>query len=195
MIIRRTIDGAMLALFAIAMAIAVFLCGCSQQRDTEASQTRSLKRTEVRVEQVLAPDGKLVQLTSKTTTLEAEDSGRIEREDVLVQPPQVLMDLGSAAKTAVAAVADRVAPGSGVAVDYLWQAVAGATGLGAAAAGAKVVADGRKRRRYIKAMDDYSSDLEDAETDDDVARVKEKHRQRQQALGIHGDLERERLGA
>jgi len=52
----------------------------------------------------------------------------------------------------------------------------------------------RDRKAKIAAMDAYAKDIEKAETDEDVEKIKTKHAERQKVLGIHDQLAQDRHG-
>lgn len=191
-------------LFGALIVMLALQAGCGQTRQVEEQQDRKRKETTVAVRQEQAPDGKIIQLTTKTTVIESETTGRIEYEDIQITPPVVVGDFAGAVKEGIKAVADKAVPGGG----YLVETICGALGLGATGAGVKAVGEVRRRRKLelqteeaeeknrkiAKAMNDYANDIENAETDEEVYKIKEKHVKRQKALGIHDDMERLRHG-
>jgi cysteine synthase len=83
-------------------------------------------------------------------------------------------------------------PAGGAAADWLWQTVAGLGAAGTTAGVGLVMRERTTRRKMVKAQDAYAADLEEAETDEDVAAIKSKHAARQDALGIRKQLTQER---
>lgn len=198
----KTILDAALAFWLIAaVCIWMMLNGCAATRQVEVQADRKLKRIVVTTAQVIQPDGKIAQLTTKTVTTENEASGSSTQDDTQVPLPAIVGDFGSLARGA--AVAGATAMGGPTAgalvssgIDWITALVYG-TGTAAVAGGTGYVAiQGQKRRtrQLVQAEDDYANDLEQAETDDDVKAVKSKHAERQKALGIHTDLTRARHG-
>lgn len=206
-----------LIMLAILAVLGLLLGGCASNRTAAGSEERAEKHRErtvtttETVRQVLSPvTGEPMELREKTRVVsesEATGSSRATsstEETLEVQPPKALETLGAVVKEGAKQVADQAVPGGGAAVEWAWQAVSGALGVGVAGAGAKAVLDGRRRRReeeeaeaaeerrrlIAKAMNDYARDIEGATTDDQVRDIKTKHRERQRALGIHDDIER-----
>jgi Flp pilus assembly protein TadB len=187
----------------IVLFLAVLAVGCArtESRDTSSEQKRNLRRETVETRQEIAPSGQVVQLTTKTVTTEREQTAAQEQESgrTEIEAPKVLDTLKPLATAAATAV---MGPAGGAAVNYLWETVAG-VGLAGATGGAGMVIRERRRReedrelrkKMVKAQDDYAADIENAETDAEVARIKAKHAERQKALGIHEQLTRERHGA
>jgi hypothetical protein len=183
------------------LAIILVLAGCASNRDQQTEQHRHLKRetTEVRQE---VHDGKVVQLVNKTITVEREANQEQQTERTEVEQPQVLGDLAGVVKTGARALAGAtMGPAGPAAVDWIWQTIAGVAGLGTAGGVGAVMRERKARRnedeqrkKVTKAMDDYAADIEEATTPEQAAAVKEKHRRRQIALGIHQDVERARHG-
>lgn len=181
--------------FTIAVAM-LLLSSCAENRQASTDAKRTLVRETTEVRQVLTPEGKAVQLTTKTKTIERETSATDELGRVEIEPPKVLGDFGAVAKDALKGAATAtVGPAGGAAVDYLWQLLSGAGLAGTTAGVGLVMRERTTRRRMVQAQDDYANDLEQAETDDDVKEIKKKHAERQKALGIHDKLTRERHGA
>lgn len=176
----------------VAHAIALLLVGCAENRQVSTDAKRTLVRDTTEARQVLMPDGKVIQLTTRTKTVERETSASDEQGRVETEPPKVLTDFGAVAKDVVKGAATAaMGPAAGAAVDWLWQGVAG---LATAAGTGLVIRERNTRRKMVKAQSEYASDIEEAETDDDVKAVKQKHAARQKALGIHDKLTRERHG-
>jgi len=174
--------------------VVMVLAGCAQNRDQNTDQKRNLRRETTEVRQVVV-DSKVVQLTTKTLTIERETSAEQQSERIEIEQPKVLTDLADGAKALLkAGAAATMGPAGPAAVDWIWQTVAGVGAMGAAGGAGVVMRERTKRRQMIKAQSDYASDLEDAETDDDVKEVKKKHAERQKALGIHDQLTQERHG-
>ncbi len=188
-------------LFAILLAIVLILCSCDSSRDQQTTQSRNLKREAVEVRQEVH-DGKVMKLTTRTVVIESETNEAATAERITVEPPEILGDLGAVAKQGAKVLAGAmVGPAAGPAVDWIWQTIAGVAGLGTAGGVGAVLRERKARknnddqqRKVAKAMDDYAADVEEAITDEQVAAVKEKHRRRQIALGIHADVERARHG-
>lgn len=183
---------AVLFLALLAVLVAMQGCASNARTDTAEQQDRILVRetTEVRQE---VHDGQMVELRTKIRVVEQEQTDKEASRDerVEVESPKVLDALKPLAKAAATTV---MGPAGPAVVDWIWQTVAGVGAMGAAGGVGVVMRERTKRRQLIKAQDDYASDLEAAETDDDVKAVKEKHAKRQQALGIHDQLTRERHG-
>lgn len=175
--------------------LVLLAAGCAENRQATTDGKRTLVRDATEVRQVLMPDGKVIQLTTKTKTVERETSASDEQGWVETEPPKMLTDFGTVAKDVVKGAATAtMGPAAGAAVDWLWQTVAG-VGLAGSTAGVGMVLRERKtRRQMVRAQNDYAADIEEAETDDDVKAVKQKHAARQKALGIHDQLTRERHG-
>lgn len=183
-----------LALFLALM----FAAGCGTMRNDQSNEQQQGSRrqsettTTETVRQVIAPDGQLVELRDKvrvSRTLSEDTATQTDRQAesrLEVEAPKLLPTLVS--------VAGKAASGNwlGAGAELL-------AGLGSAAVvgGGGYVALRRQKQRaseLVKAVDSYASDVESAETDDEVLAVKAKHRERQKALGIHTDLERVRHG-
>lgn len=175
-----------------ALMALTLLSGCARTESRDTDQKRNLRRETVEVRQEIAPSGQVVQLTTKTITTETEQTAGQESARIEVEAPKVLDTLKPLAQAAATAV---MGPAGGAAVNYLWETVAGLGAAGTTAGVGMVIRERTRRRKFLKAQDDYARDLEDAETDEEVERVKAKHRERQQALGIHEQLTRERHGA
>lgn len=187
--------------FLVAVAL-ILLAGCGQNREMTTDQKRNLRRDTTEVRQVALPDGKIVQLTTRIVTIEKETSAEQQAEQVQVEAPKLLQDLGSTIKAGATAAATALGgpiAGQAAAAGIDWiSTLLGAGGAAAVATGTGVVASRRssaRRRELVKAQDAYASDLEDAETDDDVKDLKAKHAERQKALGIYDQLTKERHGA
>ena len=177
------------------LAIVLVLTACAENRQATTDAKRTLVRETTETRQELLPDGKVVQLTTKTKTVERETSATDEQGRVEVEPPKVLSDFGAVAQAGVKAAASAVmGPAGGAAVDWLWQTVAGVGAAGTTAGVGLVLRERKTRRQMVQAQDDYAADIEDAETDAEVAAIKQKHAARQKALGIHDQLTRERHG-
>jgi hypothetical protein len=179
----------------LALAALACLGGCaqSQRAATQAEGTRELRRETTTVRQVLAPDGAILELREQTVTVETEASatqGRSEARTEL-EPPKVL----DAAVRGLSQVADRMVPGGGMAVNMLWQVLAGSGAIAAGGGAAAVLRERKRARELVQAQDAYAKDIERADTDAEVAQVKAKHEGRQKALGIHTALTRARHGA
>lgn len=142
----------------LALALLV-LSGCSQNREQQTDQRRNLRRDVTAVQQVLLPDGKIAQLTTKTTTVERETSAEQQTEQSQIEAPKILADLGSVAQGALRAAATAtVGPAGGAAVDWIWQTVAGVGAAGAAAvAGKKAVEAKRNARQRDELADGIES--------------------------------------
>jgi hypothetical protein len=202
-------DGIILFVLVLLAAMALSLvAGCATSRDQQIEQNRTTKRETVEVRQEIH-DGQVVKLTNKTIVLERESTDQQQTERTEVEQPEILGSLADAAKTGAKALAGAtIGPAGPAAVDWIWQTVAGVAGLGTAGGVGAVIrernarrkveqdaADEAERRNKVaKAMDDYAADIEDATTPEQAAAVKEKHRRRQIALGIHEDVERARHG-
>lgn len=178
-----------------ALIVCLVLTGCAENRQAAIDAKRTLVRETTEVRQELLPDGKVIQLTTKTKTVERETSATDEQSRIETEAPKVLSDFGAVAKDVVKGAASAaMGPAAGAAVDWLWQTVAG-VGLAGSTAGVGMVMRERKtRRQMVQAQDDYAADIEAAETDAEVAAIKQKHAARQKALGIHDKLTRERHG-
>ena len=165
------------------------LSGCAENRQASTDAKRTLLRDTTEVRQALTPDGKAVQLTTKTRTTERETSATEEQSRVEIEQPKILQDFGAIAKALAMSAAG---PAGGAAVDWLWQLVSGTCAAGTLAGAGVVMRQRAIRRRMVKAQDDYASDIEQADTDEEVAAIKTKHAERQKALGIHAQLTKER---
>jgi hypothetical protein len=177
----------------VVVLIALLLTACAENRQTSTDAKRSLVRDVTEIRQVALPDGKVIQLTTKTRTIERETSATDEQGRIETEAPKILQDFGAVAKEGVKAVATAaMGPAGGAAVDWLWQGVAG---LATAAGTGLVIRERKTRRKLVRAADDYAADIEEAETDEDVENIKKKHAARQKALGIHDQLTKERHGA
>ncbi len=182
-------------LFTALFWILVVMSSCAQ--NTRADQTEQQDRvlvrevTEVRQEVI---DGQVVELRTKTRTVEQEQTDKEASRDerVEVEAPKVLDALKPLAKAAAETL---IGPAGPAAVDWIWQTVAGVGAMGAAGGVGVVMRERARRRQLIQAQDAYASDIEQAETDAEVAEIKRKHAERQKALGIHEQLTRERHGA
>ncbi len=178
----------------VALAAFLILAGCAQatreDRTEQADRVMVRETTEVRQE---VHNGQVVELRTKTRVVEQEQTDREASRDerVEVESPKVLdaiKPLASAAATAV------MGPAGGAAVDWLWQTVAGVGMAGTTAGVGVVMRERTRRRRLIQAQDAYAADIEQADTDAEVAEIKRKHAERQKALGIHEQLTKERHG-
>lgn len=177
------------------LAVLLVLAGCAENRQVSTDAKRTLVRDTTEVRQVLMPDGKVIQLTTRTKTVERETSASDEQGRVETEPPKMLTDFGAVAKDVVKGAATAtMGPAAGAAVDWLWQTVAGVGLAGSTAGVGAVLRERTRRRQFVQAQDAYAADLEQAESDADVAEIKRKHAERQKALGIHAQLTRERHG-
>lgn len=182
----------MIRLLAILTACVLAGCASNTRADSTEQADRVLVRetTEVRQE---VHDGQLVELRTKTRVVEQEQTDREASRDerVEVEEPKILSTIKPLATAAATAV---MGPAGGAAVDWIWQTIAGVGAMGAAGATGMVMRERTRRRQLIQAQDAYASDVEEAETDEEVAAIKAKHAARQKALGIHDQLTRERHG-
>jgi hypothetical protein len=171
----------------------LLLAGCAQNRQATVDTNRKTVTDTTEVKQALAPDGKVIQLTTKTRTIAKEVTSTDEQSRIETEAPKVLGDFGAIAQAGVKAAATAVmGPAGGAAADWLWQTVAGLGAAGTTAGVGLVMRERTTRRKMVKAQDAYAADLEEAETDEDVAAIKSKHAARQDALGIRKQLTQER---
>jgi hypothetical protein len=173
------------------VVVALTGCATNAREDSAEQQDRVLVRETQEVRQEVH-DGQVVELRTVTRVTEQEQTDREASRDerVEVEAPKVL----DALKPLVKAGADAIVTGGGAAVDWIWQAVAGVGATGVAGAAGVVMRERTRRRQLIQAQDAYARDIEQAETDAEVAEIKRKHAERQKALGIHDQLTRERHG-
>ena len=182
-------------LLVLAVIAALALTGCAQTaREATVEQKDRVMVREVSEVRQDVHDGQVVELRTVTRTTEREQTDREASRDqrVEVEPPKVLSALKPLATAAATAV---MGPAGGQAVDWLWQTIAGLAAAGTTASVGVVMRERTRRRQLIQAQDAYARDIEQADTDADVADIKRKHAERQKALGIHEQLTRERHGA
>jgi hypothetical protein len=179
----------------VLVCVVLWIGGCATQerQDATKQEARTLERSTETVKQAYV-DGQLIELREKTVVTEREltDGATSGERRVELEPPKALNDvLKPVAKTLAGAAAG---PAGEAAVDWIWQLLGGVGAMGAAGGVGAVIRERKRTRTLVRAQDEYARDIEDAETDEDVEAVKQKHQERQKALGIHTTLTRERHG-
>jgi hypothetical protein len=196
---QRFFTWAGILLFAALVAILFIMTGCGTETRQETRTERRTVTVSKTITQQITPNGDIVQLESVTRTTTDETGQQIGESQTEIKPPQIVGSLSKAVGTGVALLTGSGAAGQAAEAGIDWlTGLIGAGATGAVGAGTGAVAMRRlersRTRQLVQAQDDYASDIEDAETDAEVAEIKRKHAERQKALGIHEQLTRERHG-
>lgn len=109
----------------------LMLVGCGTTREVSAETKRTTRTVLTTVRQQIQPDGKILELTDRSTTITNEMTGETKSESVEVVPPKIVGDIGKILATAGHVGA--VAIGGPIAVS-LWDSLIPALTGGAAAA-------------------------------------------------------------
>lgn len=184
----------------VGLLLAWALAGCGSETRQETRTEKRIVTVSKTITQQITPNGDIVQLESITRTITDETGQQIGESQTEIKPPQIVGSLGKAVGTGVALLTGSGAAGQAAEAGIDWlTGLLGAGATGAVGAGTGAVAmrslERNRTRKLVQAQDDYASDIENAETDADVAEIKRKHAERQKALGIHEQLTRERHGA
>lgn len=184
----------------VGVLLAWALAGCGSETRQETRTERRIVTVSKTITQQITANGDIVQLESVTRTTTDETGQQVGESQTEIKPPQIVGSLGKAVGTGVTLLTGSGAAGkvAETGIDWL-TGLLGAGATGAVGAGTGAVAmrklERNRTRRLVQAQDAYASDIEDAETDAEVAEIKRKHQERQKALGIHDQLTRERHGA
>ena len=130
------------------LAFAVLFFGCASTREGQTDKQSYTREETVTVTQVLAPTGEIVQLTEKTVKIVNAEEGTTSHENVTVETPKIVGTLAEVVKSGLKTAANGLVPGvGGAAVDYTWQIVTGALGLGGTGIASKIAMNAARKRK------------------------------------------------
>jgi cell division protein FtsB len=139
------------------IAVVLVFASCGQQTETLRKESRTLRRETIEKRQEITPNGQLIQLTTRTVTIENEATGEKISETVEVEAPKFLGSLADVGKALVVGAGAAVGgPAGGAAADMLWQTLAGVGGAGAAAATGKMAIEGRRRKKLEEEIEEIA---------------------------------------
>lgn len=141
------------AIVTLAALLLFLLCGCKEVTETTRDIKKTSRTIEITKTQTITPEGQIVVLTTRKTTLTDEITGEIINSTSEQSSPEVIGQIGGLVKAGVTAVAGPVAGNAaGGLLDYAWQALAGAGAVGVTtAAGVKAVKNGRRVNELAEA--------------------------------------------
>lgn len=155
-VVTKIVEIGLTLLIILVMLVTMALTGCKEVTDTTRDVKKTSRTIEITKTQTITPEGQIVVLTTRKTTLTDEITGEVINSTSEQSAPEVLGQLGGLVKAGVTAVAGPVAGNAaGGLLDYAWQALAGAGAVGVStAAGVKAVRNGKRANEMAAAKEE-----------------------------------------